>query len=206
MPRHSRARSSKASRRRLSRRGWRDAIKRAAATNGCGAAAWSGGTILLCILALSRLSVFQPLKLPERDLEGRAPAVEAVERALRHVERETQAAPAASGPLLRRAYLESLGARPFDAAAAEAVRRSYAVEPLGPDATAWRLRFVFEHWSAAPADVRASALSELDAAFPRHGWAMRGLPDAVQDPTGRMAARLSFARLRAKQATPHSVR
>lgn len=206
MPRKSRGRGSKPSRRLSSREPWRGAIIGAVKTKGVGVVAWSAATMLLCVLALSRPLVLQPPGLPERGAGGRPSPDQAVERALRRVEREARAAPADSGPLLRRAYLESLSARPFDASVAEAVRRSYVVEPLGPDATAWRLRFVFEHWSAAPGDVRASALEELRAAYPRHGWAMRGLPDTIQDPTGRMAASLSFARLRAIQAAAHSTR
>lgn len=205
MPRNSRGRGSKPSRRLSSGEPWRRAIIGAVKTKGVGVVAWSAATMLLCVLALSRPLVLQPPGLPERGAGGPS-SNQAVEQALRRVEREAWAAPADSGPLLRRAYLESLSARPFDASVAEAVRRSYAVEPLGPDATAWRLRFVFEHWSATPGDVRASALEELGAAFPRHGWAMRGLPDSIQDPTGRMAASLSFARLRAMQAAAHSTR
>ncbi len=203
MQNRSRARASKTRRRSAVHRRWRGGLARALKTNGLGVAALSGVTVLACVFALAQRHAANPVTLPQRDAAGRPPSAAAVEQAMRRVADEARAAPADSGPLLRRAYLESLGGKPFKAAA---VRRSYALEPLGPDATAWRLRFVFEHWSDAPPDVRESALDELAAAFPRHGWAMRGLPDTIHDPTGRMAASLSFARLRATQAADHSTR
>lgn len=137
--------------------------------------------------------------LPSGAIDGPALA-----SALREVGRRSVAAPADAAPHLERAYLEALRPGPLDAAALGALRRSYALEPLGPDASAWRLRFIFDHWPAIPADLRRQARAELAAAFPRHGWALRELPQSVSEPTGRMVAVLMFEQLRMAQTREQS--
>jgi hypothetical protein len=118
----------------------------------------------------------------------------------RAVRASASAAPADAAPQLALAYAESLTVGPLTQAAIDPIRRSYQLEPLGPDATFWRLGFVFNHWTAMPDDIRRSAKEELRAAFPRHGWAMRGLPDTITDPSGRMVSVLLFEQLRASQS------
>lgn len=123
-----------------------------------------------------------------------------IESLISELDSKAQAAPAEAMMSLQRAFLESLKPGALNESAINAIRRSYILEPLGPDATVWRLRFVFNHWAAMPQDVRENARAELNAAFPRHGWAMRELPQTVNDPTGRMVATLMFDRLRDSQA------
>lgn len=162
--------------------------------NGVGVLAWIACTMTLCALSGTALdqAAHDPLDL--------ASTVDLAPGALVQVlEKEAKQNPADAAPALRRAYTERQTAGRLNKGAVDALRRSYALEPLGPDATAWRLRFVFDNWSDAPRDLQRSALLELETAFPRHGWAMRHLPQSVADPAGRMIANLTFHRLRAEQ-------
>gem|GEM_PF-1608503 len=163
---------------------------------------WGVPLCALCALGAARLAAVtllrtSPPELPRQARDG--PALDALASKLAW---QAQWAPASAGPELSRAYVESLRRPALSEAAIAAIRQSYRIEPFGPDATAWRLRFVFEHWGGLPPDVRESATAELAAAFPRHGWAMRGLPDTVSDPSGRMVAALLFDRMRASQSQP----
>lgn len=178
----------------------------AAASSGVRAAAsrdgWGVPLCAFCALGAAGLAAMtllrtSPPELPRQALDG--PTLDALASKLAW---QAQWAPASAGPELSRAYVESLRRPALSEAAIEAIRQSYRIEPFGPDATAWRLRFVFEHWGVLPPDIRDSATAELAAAFPRHGWAMRGLPDTVSDPSGRMVATLLFDRMRALQSQP----
>ena len=192
--RHHRSRRVKSRPRRLLA-GAAGLVRAANRRDGLGAAVWVVITIgAVGVGGLAAMSRAGPA-LPSGPAEATA-----IARSLRVVEAEAAAAPADATPHLKRAYLEDLRGRPANAAALNALRRSYALEPLGPDATVWRLRFVFNHWPAMPVDLRQKARIELAAAFPRHGWAMRELPQSVSDPTGRMVAVLMFEQLRRAQA------
>lgn len=135
----------------------------------------------------------------QHPLPSRLKDAEMRDRLLLSVARAATGAPADAGPQLARVYLETGEKGAFPSTAVEALRRSYQLEPLGPDATQWRLRFIFDHWTVMPSDLRSSAQKELRAAFPRHGWAMRDLPGEVFDPSGRMVATLLFETLRIEQ-------
>ncbi|MGH7021045.1 MAG: hypothetical protein ACREEY_14250 [Brevundimonas sp.] len=99
---------------------------------------------------------------------------------------------------LRLAYIDRLQHARLSAQAQDEVLRSYELEPLGPELTRWRQTFLFNNWPALSPELRERSLSELSAVFPRHGWALRDIPDAVDDPQGRMAAFMAFSRLRAE--------
>ncbi|MFN7110032.1 MAG: hypothetical protein ACK4M2_00220 [Brevundimonas sp.] len=172
-------------------------IRAAARRDGVGPVIWAGGTLALAGVGLVALLQASPPALPSHRVDEAT-----LNRLAVDLDRGAARTPADATPALQIAYLESLRPGPLSAVGAEALRRSYALEPLGPDATSWRLRFVFDHWPAMPADLRRLALAELKAAFPRHGWAMRELPQSVADPSGRMVAVLMFDRLRAAQAVP----
>lgn len=172
-------------------------IRTAVRRDGVGPAIWAGGSLVLAGIGVAALLQASPPALPAHRVDEATLRLIAVE-----LDKGEQRAPADAAPALQIAYLESLRPGPLSAVGAGALRRSYALEPLGPDATSWRLHFVFDHWTAMPADLRRLALAELKAAFPRHGWAMRELPQSVADPSGRMVAVLMFDRLRAAQAVP----
>lgn len=168
-------------------------VRSAFRNNGLGVPAWCVGALGLCALAaVVHATTDEALMAPKASQGSR-------EVLLGVLERESERAPADAAPALKRAYADWRQAGSLDAAAAEALRRSYVLEPLGPDATPWRLQFIFNNWSSAPPDVRQLALRELETAFPRHGWALRHLPLQVSDASGRMVAILTFQRLRAEQ-------
>ena len=181
-------------------------VRAAVRENGIGPAIWilmSFGAIAAGGLTARELSIPQfasPLAGPDRHAE-----------LSRKIDGSARLAPADAAPLLQRAYLERVSAGQANGPALLALRRSYELEPYGPDATVWRLRFTFDHWTTMPVDLRQHAIAELETAFPRHGWAMRSLPMSISDPTGRMAAALTFERLRiaqyqAAQPVAHSAR
>ena len=172
-------------------------VRVAIARDGVGVGAW----VLLALVGIGAAGLAAAVQAGAAP-PSRIADAPTLERALAKVERERSALPADAEPDLRRAYLEGLRAGPLNAAAIEALRRSYALEPLGPDASSWRLRFVFEHWPDLPTDLRDRARAELTAAFPRHGWAMRELPESVASPQGRMVAVLMFEQLRLAEASP----
>lgn len=170
-------------------------IRAAMRRDGVGPAIWACGALVLTGVGGVALLQASPPALPAHRVDEAT-----LNRLAADLDRSAARTPADAAPALQIAYLESLRPGPLSAVGAEALRRSYALEPLGPDATLWRLRFVFDHWPAMPPDLRRLALAELAAAFPRHGWAMRELPQSVADPSGRMVAVLMFDRLRATQA------
>jgi hypothetical protein len=108
------------------------------------------------------------------------------------------AAPMTAAPWLRIAYLRSRNGQPLDGPALEAIERSYTVAPFGADVTAWRLTFLYDHWSELTPDIRAEVTAEhLAAVSILSLWK----PDVVKNPAGRMAATFTQARgltLRAK--------
>ena len=69
----------------------------------------------------------------------------------------------------------------------DALDRSYAVAPYGPEVTAWRLRFAFQNWPSLTSELRGQALGELAVtARDRPGVADAASPD-ITDPAGRLA-------------------
>jgi len=69
----------------------------------------------------------------------------------------------------------------------EALDRSYAVAPYGPDITAWRLRFAYGRWGGLTPELRRLASDELTVtARHRPRIAEAALAD-VTDPVGRLA-------------------
>lgn len=155
---------------------------------------WAAGT-----LALVATAAFAVADSTPPDLTSRAMEPETRTALLVRLDAAGRWRPADATVALQQGYVESLRPGPLSRATVEALRKSYVIEPLGPDVSAWRLRFIFDHWSAMPQDLRDRALTELSAAFPRHGWAMRDLSQSITDPAGRMVARLMFDRLRAAQ-------
>lgn len=111
-----------------------------------------------------------------------APAVLETRRSLRQ-------APATPTAWLRLAHLESLRSGTLGAAGNRALAASYAVAPYGPDDTAWRLAFAFNHWTSLDRANRLSALDELSVARGRID--LRALERDVRDPAGRLALSLS---------------
>ena len=111
--------------------------------------------------------------------------------------------PADATPWLTTAWLETVTQPKLTPLANTALLRSYDLAPFGPEATTWRLGFIFDHWASAAPEVRARALNEMDITFSRLGWTTAALSETVADPTGRMVATLAARRLRAREILRH---
>ena len=160
----------------------------------------AGAIVLALATAAGAIALAVALSFPTSDFAAWFPLA-AVSEA------RAQAASERSPPDLQRVEAESrrtLEIRPGDASAwcrlawvaaqqgrradmLDALDRSYAVAPYGPDVTAWRLRFVFDHWPELTPDLRRQASQELAVAT----WDRRGLVDQaeadINDPAGRLA-------------------
>jgi hypothetical protein len=80
----------------------------------------------------------------------------------------------------------------------EALDRSYAVAPYGPDITGWRLRFAYGRWGVLTPELRRLATEELVVTTRhRQGVADAALAD-ITDPAGRLAFDLTARRAKAK--------
>lgn len=166
---------------------------------------WAPGALGLGALGLALSGLFGltgPLPLNRMDAQAdsllRAPAPSSanLQQATRLTEQFIARRPTDAGAWLRLAYIDRLQHAPLSSQAQTRVIRSYDLEPFGPELTRWRQTFLFDNWPALSPELRERSLSELSAVFPRHGWALRDVPDAVEDPQGRMAAFMAFSRLR----------
>jgi hypothetical protein len=99
------------------------------------------------------------------------------------------------------AYAESLQTGALNDRARQALSRSWVFEPLGPDDSEWRVRFVFEHWSELTPDLRDSAAAEVRAQWPTgmHNSMAKALAE-VKDPAGQLAASLLRSELEHRRA------
>ena len=167
---------------------------------------WVPGLLGLGALGLALCGLFGvtgPLPLNRLDAQAdsllRAPAASQadIQQAADLTEQLIARRPTDAAAWLRLAYIDRLQHAPLSAQAQAKVMRSYELEPYGPELTRWRQSFLFDNWPALSPELRERALSELSGVFPRHGWALRDIPDAVSNPRGRMVAFMAFSRLRA---------
>jgi hypothetical protein len=110
--------------------------------------------------------------------------------------RALAASPVSTEAWLTLAHIRTEQSHRLSEGAHEALRRSYAVDPLAPDAGLWRVRFAFEHWSELDPELRRAAGREVEMRW--RIWqkdALRKTADEVSDPTGRMALKLQLAAL-----------
>lgn len=123
------------------------------------------------------------------------PTPQALQQARIETLASVREAPGHATAWLRLAYLDSIDGDGLGPEGNLALARSWAVAPLGPDDTPWRLRFAFNHWSALDPANRRLALDELN-------WSMIGgyfrsrsnldaLQDEVADPSGQLALSLT---------------
>lgn len=94
----------------------------------------------------------------------------------------------------RLAYVEFERSGAFGPKVSQALLKSYAVAPLDAETFAWRLRFVFDHWTEADPDLRRHAMAEARAFNSQ--WPTRptvqALVGQVRDPAGQFALRLAL--------------
>lgn len=79
----------------------------------------------------------------------------------------------------------------------EALDRSYAVAPFGPDITAWRLRFAYGRWGVLTPELRRLATEELTVTARHRPRLVRAALSDVTDPAGRLAFDLTVRRAKA---------
>lgn len=92
----------------------------------------------------------------------------------------------------RLAYIERLNAGRLTPQALAYLAKSYEAAPLGPDVSAWRLRFLYEHWGQLTPDLRNRTMIELRTLARYRGSAARDVVAEIQDPAGRLAAGLTL--------------
>jgi len=88
--------------------------------------------------------------------------------------------------LLAHAYQTADGY--LSARVVEAIRRSYAVGPLSPNAHEWRLAYVYGSWGAMPRDIQMSARNEIQTYSTRQAGKvfLRKLLAMTTDPDARL--------------------
>lgn len=72
----------------------------------------------------------------------------------------------------------------------DALDRSYAASPYGPEITAWRLQFAFDRWRDMSPELRRQVLAELRVAARTQPKIVGEVHGSLQDSTGRMALTL----------------
>lgn len=101
--------------------------------------------------------------------------------------------PMTASAWLRAAYIRKQASGSLDAESLRDLEASYLVAPLGPNVSRWRLRFVFENWQSLTPAIRSAALNELRV-FAAYHTGSRSLADSIENPAGRMAAKLTLRR------------
>jgi hypothetical protein len=168
-----------------------------------------GSGLALCTVAFA-IALAGPVSSP---LSGWDPPVPMVAVS----EARAVASTAASPPDLEaaeRLTRQTLAERPGDAAAwarlawiafeagdtggmLEALDRSYAVAPYGPDITAWRLRFAYGRWGDLTPNLRRLASEELSVTARQRPRVARAALADITDPAGRLAFDLTVRRVKA---------
>lgn len=166
--------------------------------------ALAGAGFLACLAASVALAFPQSRLSPLSGLaqvhEARAYALSAPSDALpgdlAQAAIETRAslrqAPANATAWLRLAYLDSRDSNGLGPDGNRALARSYAVAPLGPDDTPWRLAFALNHWTDLEQSNRVLVLDELQWAVTVGRVKARTLTTNVSDPAGRLALGLTL--------------
>jgi hypothetical protein len=131
-------------------------------------------------------------------VEGKAPPPRAaLARAEAEIVRALAEEPASAAAWLDLASVRRLEDGGYSPRVLDAVTKSYAVGPMDPGVSYWRLRFCFEDWTQLPDALRGEVLREVDAVWSARDSheAMRNLPSRVRDPSGRVALDAEIARL-----------
>ncbi len=87
------------------------------------------------------------------------------------------------------AYAYQMADHGFSPRAIDALRHSYIIGPLSPDAHEWRLSYIFNNWSLLPADLKLQAAQELTTYMTRTSgmsFFYQNLRKNVTDPQGRL--------------------
>jgi hypothetical protein len=172
------------------------------------AALFAGFTALLAVVGWAELAPnsLAPQILPlasahlaraETLLDVARPSRAALAQAEVEIGRALAEEPASAAAWLDLASVRRLEDGGYSARVLEAVGKSYAVGPMDPGVSYWRLKFCFEDWTSLSDDLRAEVLREVDAVWSARDSreAMRNLPTRVRDPSGRVALDAEIGRL-----------
>lgn len=184
--------SHKSSRRRAERSGARwfaPAILAAGAATGLMAAVLASGLTWPGLEAPFTLAA-QHERRADLALTGTQGSPVDLDRAASENARTLAASPMTASAWMRSAYIRSVSTGGLDQQALHDLETSYRVAPLAPGLSRWRLRFVFENWQAVTPSIRTAALNELRV-FATYHTGSGALVDAIEDPAGRLAARLT---------------
>lgn len=102
-----------------------------------------------------------------------------------------EAVPMTSAAWLRIAYLQTLDGGVLQPSGLDALERSYAIAPYGPDVSLWRIAFIYGRWRQMTPSLRAQAASELQILTRARGnvFDVRTIPDLE----GRFSAQMTQA-------------
>lgn len=107
-----------------------------------------------------------------------------------------EASPMNAAAWLRMAYIQSAHSGSLDAGSIDAIDRSYSVAPFGPDVTAWRLQFLYGHWSQLPPDLRKEVMAE----HVTYGRPIAITDERIPDRAGKLAAVLMNGSIKARRS------
>ncbi len=87
----------------------------------------------------------------------------------------------------------------------DAIRQSYAVAPLSPDAHDWRLSYIYQNWALLPKDVHQEANAEVLQYLRRDTGRkyIRSLIPQVRDPGARLSLAVNLLQKQAEIRVSH---
>jgi hypothetical protein len=109
-------------------------------------------------------------------------------------DRTLASSPSTASAWLRAAYIRQQMSGSLGPESLRDLETSYRVAPLGPGVTRWRLRFVFENWQSVNPRIRSAALNELRV-FASYHSGSGDLVDSIENPAGRLAAKLTVRKV-----------
>jgi hypothetical protein len=161
---------------------------------GLGAYADPGGPVagVAPLAAVDEARAAQLLNQPQPNAAQITRAEAAARSALRK-------APTHAAAWLELAYADALRHGRLTPAGLVALRRSYDFEPLGPEVSPWRIRFVSEHWTEVGPELRRESIKETEALWTAAGGreVLTALPQKIVNTSGRLSLALTVARLTA---------
>jgi len=132
----------------------------------------------------SNLAMVQEMRA-DAAVQRNAPSSEALNRAV------IAAAPMTPAAWLRIAYLQTRDGGALKPSGLEALEKSYAIAPFGPDISLWRLTFIYDHWPLMTPSLRAQAAAELETLSRSRGQTFD--VRTISNASGRFSAQMTEA-------------
>jgi hypothetical protein len=103
-----------------------------------------------------------------------------------------------TGAWLRLAVTEAGGyTGPLNPRSVQALENSYRLAPVDVNFTAWRLVYVFNHWSEITPGIRKAAIWEATTLYDPGNDTLTGLQARILDPAGALAFRMMLFNFKA---------